>query len=76
MARAKFRGGTNAALWTLAGHASRVPEAGEDLEMKMGENWRRTGTALAAVQPDDAACWCRVVMNNDMEPDSVFPRAG
>ncbi|WP_439955727.1 CAF17-like 4Fe-4S cluster assembly/insertion protein YgfZ, partial [Klebsiella pneumoniae] len=44
VARAKFRGANKRALWTLAGHASRVPEAGEDLEMKMGENWRRTGT--------------------------------
>jgi folate-binding Fe-S cluster repair protein YgfZ len=42
--RAKFRGANKRALWTLAGHASRVPEAGEDLELKMGENWRRTGT--------------------------------
>jgi folate-binding Fe-S cluster repair protein YgfZ len=36
-----------------------VPEAGEDLELKMGENWRRTGTVLAAVQLDDGRCWCR-----------------
>ena len=68
MARAKFRGANKRALWTLAGHASRVPEAGEDLEMKMGENWRRTGTVLAAVQLDDGRLLVQVVMNNDMEP--------
>lgn len=72
VARAKFRGANKRALWTLAGHASRVPEAGEDLEMKMGENWRRTGTVLAAVQLDDGRLLVQVVMNNDMEPDSVF----
>ncbi|MDU7370011.1 MAG: tRNA-modifying protein YgfZ, partial [Klebsiella michiganensis] len=60
------------ALWYLAGTASRVPEAGEDLELKMGENWRRTGTVLAAVQLDDGRLLVQVVMNNDMEPDSVF----
>lgn len=60
------------ALWTLAGHASRVPEAGEDLELKMGENWRRTGTVLAAVQLDDGRLLVQAVMNNDMEADSVF----
>jgi folate-binding Fe-S cluster repair protein YgfZ len=54
------------------GTASRVPEAGEDLELKMGENWRRTGTVLAAVQLDDGRLLVQVVMNNDMEPDSVF----
>ena len=72
VARAKFRGANKRALWTLAGDASRVPEAGEDLEMKMGENWRRTGTVLAAVQLDDGRLLVQVVMNNDMEADSVF----
>ncbi|MGC8402139.1 tRNA-modifying protein YgfZ [Enterobacter mori] len=72
VARAKFRGANKRALWTLAGRASRVPEAGEDLELKMGENWRRTGTVLAAVQMDDGRLLVQVVMNNDMEADSVF----
>ncbi|UWX92516.1 tRNA-modifying protein YgfZ [Enterobacter mori] len=72
VARAKFRGANKRALWTLSGRASRVPEAGEDLELKMGENWRRTGTVLAAVQLDDGRLLVQVVMNNDMEPDSVF----
>ncbi|STR50404.1 putative global regulator [Klebsiella oxytoca] len=72
VARAKFRGANKRALWYLAGTASRVPEAGEDLEMKMGDNWRRTGTVLAAVQLDDGRLLVQVVMNNDMEPGSVF----
>ena len=72
VARAKFRGANKRALWTLSGTASRVPESGEDLELKMGDNWRRTGTVLAAVQLDDGSLMVQVVMNNDMEPDSVF----
>lgn len=72
VARAKFRGANKRALWTLAGRASRVPEAGEGLELKMGENWRRTGTVLAAVQLDDGRLLVQVVMNNDMEADSIF----
>ncbi|ROP59715.1 hypothetical protein EDF81_2530 [Enterobacter sp. BIGb0383] len=72
VARAKFRGANKRALWSLAGNASRVPEAGEDLELQMGENWRRTGTILAAVQLDDGRVLVQAVMNNDMEPDSVF----
>lgn len=72
VARAKFRGANKRALWSLAGSASRVPEAGEDLEMQMGENWRRTGTVLAAAQLEDGRVLVQVVMNNDMEPDSVF----
>lgn len=72
VARAKFRGANKRALWSLAGSASRVPEAGEDLELQMGENWRRTGTVLAAVKLDDGSVRVQAVMNNDMEPDSVF----
>lgn len=72
VARAKFRGANKRALWYLAGTASRVPEAGEDLELQMGENWRRTGTVLAAVQLDDGQLLVQVVMNNDMEAGSVF----
>lgn len=72
VARAKFRGANKRALWSLAGKASRVPQAGEDLEMQMGENWRRTGTVLAAVQLDDGQLLVQVVMNNDMEANSVF----
>lgn len=72
VARAKFRGANKRALWYLAGKASRVPEAGEDLELKMGENWRRTGTVLAAAQLEDGQLLVQVVMNNDMEANSVF----
>ena len=72
LARAKFRGANKRALWLLAGSASRLPEAGEDLELKMGENWRRTGTVLAAVKLEDGQVVVQVVMNNDMEPDSIF----
>ena len=72
VARAKFRGANKRALWFLAGQASRVPLPGEDLEMQMGENWRRTGTVLTAAQLDDGRELVQVVMNNDMEAGSVF----
>ncbi|MCT4715481.1 tRNA-modifying protein YgfZ [Enterobacteriaceae bacterium H18W14] len=72
VARAKFRGANKRALWYLAGSASRLPEVGEDLEMKMGDNWRRTGTVLAASHLDDGRVLIQAVMNNDLEPDSVF----
>lgn len=72
VARAKFRGANKRALWSLAGKASRVPEAGEDLELQMGENWRRTGAILAATQLDDGQLLVQAVMNNDLEAESVF----
>ncbi|EKD4767531.1 tRNA-modifying protein YgfZ [Salmonella enterica subsp. enterica serovar Infantis] len=72
VARAKFRGANKRALWLLAGKASRVAEAGEDLELQMGENWRRTGAILAATQLDDGQLLVQAVMNNDLEAESVF----
>lgn len=72
VARAKFRGANKRALWFLAGSAGRVPEAGEDLELKLGDNWRRTGTVLAAVQLEDGQVWLQVVMNNDLSAEAVL----
>lgn len=72
VARAKFRGANKRALYWLAGASSRVPEAGEDLELKMGENWRRTGTVLAACPLSDGTLWVQAVLNNDLEPNSVL----
>lgn len=70
VARAKFRGANKRALYWLAGKASAVPNANDSLEMKLGENWRRTGTILAACQLDNGEVWVQAVLNNDLEPDS------
>lgn len=72
VARAKYRGANKRALYWLAGQASRVPEAGEDLELQLGENWRRTGTVLAACRLQDESVWVQVVMNNDLAEDSLL----
>lgn len=72
VARAKFRGANKRALYWLAGKAGRVPDAGDALELKMGENWRRTGTILAAIQLESGEVWVQAVLNNDLEADSVL----
>lgn len=72
VARAKFRGANKRALYWLAGTSPRVPEAGEGLELKMGENWRRTGTILAASQLSDGTLWVQAVLNNALEADSIL----
>ncbi|MGX9309281.1 tRNA-modifying protein YgfZ [Pantoea ananatis] len=72
VARAKYRGANKRALYWLSGQASHLPAANDSLELQMGERWRRTGTVLAAVQLDDGVVWVQVVMNNDLEPDSVL----
>ncbi|UIL53191.1 MULTISPECIES: tRNA-modifying protein YgfZ [Pantoea] len=72
VARAKYRGANKRALYWLAGQASHLPAANAALELRMGERWRRTGSVLTAVQLDDGVSWVQVVMNNDLEPESVL----
>ena len=72
VARAKYRGANKRALWSLAGQAGRVPAPGEDLELQLGENWRRTGTVLAAVRLEDGQILVQAVMNNDLTADTVL----
>lgn len=70
VARAKFRGANKRALYWLEGKAGRVPLAAEDLELQLGENWRRTGTVLAAGKLGDGRLWVQAVLNNDLDADS------
>ncbi|CNC60224.1 putative global regulator [Yersinia frederiksenii] len=72
VARAKYRGANKRALYWLAGNAKRVPAAGEDLEWQLGENWRRTGTVLAAIQLSNGTVWVQAILNNDLASDSVL----
>lgn len=72
VARAKYRGANKRALYWLAGKASKLPAVGEDLELQLGENWRRTGTILAVSQLGDGSVWVQVVLNNDLDADSIF----
>ncbi|MOA19573.1 tRNA-modifying protein YgfZ [compost metagenome] len=70
VARAKFRGANKRALYWLEGKAGRVPQAAEDVELQLGENWRRTGTVLSAARLADGTLWVQVVLNNDLDADS------
>ncbi|PWW12799.1 tRNA-modifying protein YgfZ [Mangrovibacter plantisponsor] len=72
VARAKFRGANKRAMWLLSGKAGHIPAAADALEMKMGDNWRRTGRVLAAVSLEDGRTLVQAVMNNDIEPGTVF----
>lgn len=72
VARAKFRGANKRAMFTLIGQSRHVPVAGDDAERQLGENWRRTGTILAAVRLSDDRVLVQIVMNNDTEEDAVF----
>ncbi|AKJ41224.1 tRNA-modifying protein YgfZ [Pragia fontium] len=72
IARAKYRGANKRAMYWLAGNALDLPETGGELELQLGENWRRTGTVLASVKLADSSIWVQAVLNNDLEADTVL----
>lgn len=72
VARAKYRGANKRALYWLAGKASHIPAAGDDLELKMDDNWRRTGKVLAACQLADGSVWVQAILKSDLSTDSLL----
>ncbi len=74
VARAKYRGANKRAMSTLVGTLSEnasLPEVGSAVEMQLGENWKSTGTILYSLIADNQL-WVQVVLNKDIEVDSVF----
>lgn len=77
VARAKYRGANKRALYWLCGKSEVLPSVGEDLELKMGDSWRRTGTVLAVTYVistsfTDETVWIQAVLNNDLAPDAIL----
>lgn len=74
IARAKYRGANKRAMFTLVGKIEgeiTLPEVASSVEMQLGENWKSTGTILASIK-DENTLWVQVVLNRDIEPDSLF----
>ena len=71
VARAKYRGANNRALFVLAGQASGPVASGDTLEIQLGDNWRRSGMVLNAWQ-QDGQLWLTAVLPKDTEADARF----
>ncbi|KAE9542136.1 folate-binding protein [Ursidibacter maritimus] len=74
VARAKYRGANKRALFTLVGNVQgeiTLPEVSSSVEMQIEQNWKSTGTILA-VQQYQGQLWVQVVMNKEVEAESVF----
>lgn len=66
VARMHFRGGNKRALYVLTG----APAEGE-LQMQLGDNWRRAGT-IVAQQEWAGQLYLSAVMNKELEADTAF----
>lgn len=76
VARAKFRGANKRALYCLHGQSSHLPAAGDSLEIQLGDNWRRTGTVLAAVALADSSILVQAVLSHDLTASSLLKVCG
>lgn len=72
VARAKYRGANKRALYILRGKAKLLPHVGNELELKLGDNWRRTGTVVSAVRLHDDNILLQAVLAQDISTDSQF----
>ncbi|MBY5922910.1 YgfZ/GcvT domain-containing protein [Ferrimonas balearica] len=66
VARMHFRGGNKRALYALIG----LPSEGE-LQMQLGENWRRAGTVVAQAEWA-GQLYVTAVMSKELEADTAF----
>lgn len=69
VARTKYRSINKRALYCLVGQTKHIPQAGDNLEVKVGENWRPTGTVLAACQLKNGIVWVQAVLNKHLSID-------
>lgn len=70
VARMKYLGKNKRAMFALVGNATASTEF-TDLEMQMGDNWRRAGKVLAYTISNQQV-HCLAVLPNDVTPENVF----
>ncbi|MGL4251841.1 MAG: tRNA-modifying protein YgfZ [Aeromonas sp.] len=71
VARAKYRGANNRALFLLAGTSAETVTSGDTLELQLGDNWRRNGMVLNGWQLGGQV-WLTAVLPKDTETDARF----
>ncbi|WKE66413.1 tRNA-modifying protein YgfZ [Gallaecimonas kandeliae] len=76
VARMHYRGGNKRTLWHLAGKAATSPKASDELELKLGDSYRRGGVVVAAYRFAEGELHLLAVAANDLEPDSQFRLKG
>jgi folate-binding protein YgfZ len=71
VARMKYLGKNKRAAYILTGHAQQMPEDGQELQLAIGENWRRSGS-LINVAGSAKQFHALAVLPNDMAPDALL----
>ncbi|WP_027670456.1 tRNA-modifying protein YgfZ [Rheinheimera baltica] len=67
VARLKYRGGNKRAAFILQADSAELPAAGTDIDIQLGENWRRSGQVVNAANIHNQL-WIIAVLPNDITP--------
>lgn len=67
VARLKYRGGNKRAAFILTADTDETPAAGTDIDIQLGENWRRSGQVVNAANINNQL-WLIAVLPNDITP--------
>ena len=67
VARLKYRGGNKRAAYILQADTTELPAAGTDIELQLGDNWRRSGQVVNAANINNTL-WLIAVLPNDITP--------
>lgn len=68
VARMKYLGKNKRATFIVTGNASQMPNEGQELQLAIGDNWRRGGTLINVAGTADKF-YALAVMSNDLDAD-------
>lgn len=72
VARAKYRGINKRATLRFVGQSTHPIESGQDIEMQLGENWRRCGTILQTFRQENGYTEVLAVVRADSSADCKY----
>ncbi|WP_157981105.1 tRNA-modifying protein YgfZ [Aliidiomarina haloalkalitolerans] len=67
VARMHYKGQNKRRLMRLEGHTDSLPTASDQLEVQIGENWRRAGAVISAVRYDNEVVAIQAVLPDELE---------
>ncbi len=76
VARMHYKGQNKRVTHCFVGHCAQLPETGQLVEKKVGENWRRSGAVLSAVRYHNNVVALFAVGPIDLEPTDLFRMQG
>jgi len=76
VARMHYKGQNKRVTHCFLGQCKQLPETGQLIEKKVGENWRRSGAVLSAVRYHNDVVALYAVGPIDLEPTDLFRMQG